>query len=457
MGTITISNQRDSLRVSTENTRYLTDRDGRVIFLAGSNYWNALQDGGRTNPPPAFDFNAFVNFLSTRGLNYTKAHVWEQAWHQSAAASWYIQPTIYARTGPGNALDGDPKFDLTQFNSTYFNRLRARCVQYSQSGIYVIINIFSRFSIDNGNTMTGVWDGNPFNASNNINGINGDPTSQGNGYDTETLIIPAVTAYQKTYVEHLIDTLNDLDNVIFEVAMEPWGSYSRGGYTPLDWVAYFIDYIHTYEATKPKQHPVLQGILYPGNNADILALNQEMYSPNAGTGEYDHDCAYQDGTKVLLLDTDHIIWTEQDTAAWSWKAFLRGAGGFAIMDGGYSTYDDQGGGADFNGTENGRYNLGQIIGYANTVNLVNMIPQNGGTSPCSTGYCLKKTGEYLCLSLSDGSAFTLNLTGDSGTFSLEWYRLSNLTKYSSGTVSGNGNRTLTPPYGEYMVAYLKVQ
>ena len=89
------------LRVSSVNPRYLVDGSGKPVFLAGSNYWNAIQDGGRTNPPPAFDFNAFVNFLTAHGENYTKAHVWEQGWHQSAGRSWYIKPTLYVRTGPG--------------------------------------------------------------------------------------------------------------------------------------------------------------------------------------------------------------------------------------------------------------------------------------------------------------------------------------------------------------------
>jgi hypothetical protein len=241
--------------------------------------------------------------------------------------------------------------------------------------------------------------------------------------------------------------------------MEPRGEYTRSSLYPEDWVDHMIAHLATYEATKAKQHPILQGVFYPadtGDNTYIFASGADVVSPNA-TGGYNQDCPYLDGTKVVLVDTDHILWTEQDTADWSWKSFLRGAGGFAIMDGGYSDYDDQGGGADFNGTENGRYNLGKIIDYSAAADLLNMTPQNGGTSPCSTGYCLKKTGEYFCLSGNNGTAFTLDLTGDIGTFDLEWFRLSNYTKYSGGTVAGNGNRTLTPPYEEFMVAYLKVQ
>ena len=34
-------------------------------------------------------------------------------------------PQPYARTGPGMALDGKPKFDLTKFDPAYFDRLAA--------------------------------------------------------------------------------------------------------------------------------------------------------------------------------------------------------------------------------------------------------------------------------------------------------------------------------------------
>ncbi len=473
------------LRVNPANPRYLTDGSGKAILLVGSNYWNGMQDGGRTNPPPSFDFNAFVSFLVDHGLNYTKAHVWEQAWHQSDGQDWYIQPTIYKRTGPGIALDGDAKFDLDQFNAAYFDRLRERVIAYGQNGIYVGIDLFDRFSVHDGNTITDNWIGHPFNASNNINGIDGDPTEQGNGLDTETLIIPAITAYQEAYVVHLVDTLNDLDNVIWEVAMEPWGDYSRNGYGPKDWVDHFISYIRTYEEGKPKQHPILQGVFYPpgnGNNDYLFGSDADVISPNAGNGEYDHDSPSLDGTKVVLIDTDHILWTETDGADWAWRAFTRGAGGFAIMDGGYSDYDDQGGGASYNDAENFRYNLGWILGYAERMNLVAMTPRG---DLCSTGYCLANPApsgaeflvylpagsttrailEKLGMSIQDhkrissfyllpDSSVTVDLSATPGSFSVEWFNPSTGEIIPSGTVIGSAKRDFTAPFTGRAVLYL---
>ena len=38
----------------------------------------------------------------------------------------YFAPLMYKRTGPGLALDGKPKFDVTEFEQAYFDRLRER-------------------------------------------------------------------------------------------------------------------------------------------------------------------------------------------------------------------------------------------------------------------------------------------------------------------------------------------
>jgi hypothetical protein len=43
----------------------------------------------------------------------------------------HVAPHPWRRVGSGKALDGKPKFDLKQFDSTYFDRLRLRV---SQSG-----------------------------------------------------------------------------------------------------------------------------------------------------------------------------------------------------------------------------------------------------------------------------------------------------------------------------------
>ena len=49
----------------------------------------------------------------------------------------------FARTGPGQAFDGKPKFDVTQFNQAYFDRLRQRVEAAQERGCYVAVMLFA--------------------------------------------------------------------------------------------------------------------------------------------------------------------------------------------------------------------------------------------------------------------------------------------------------------------------
>ena len=121
------------------------------------------------------------------------------------------------------------------------------------------------------------WTGHPFNVSNNINGINGDPSGNDNGEEVHSLIVPAITSLQEAYVRKVVDTLNDLDNVLYEISGDAPSS-SR------DWQYHMINYLKMYQATKPKQHPVGMSYLYLGR-ATIYA------SPSGVQKRYDTQLA----------------------------------------------------------------------------------------------------------------------------------------------------------------------
>ena len=89
---------------------------------------------------------------------------------------------VYKRTGPGEAIDGGPKFDLEQFNEDFFDRLRWRTIAVGKRGIYVGVMFFQGFSLDQrGKKQEGLnaFDGHPMHAANNVNGIDGDPDGSG--------------------------------------------------------------------------------------------------------------------------------------------------------------------------------------------------------------------------------------------------------------------------------------
>lgn len=403
-------------------------------MLSGLHTWANLSDNGFGDPPPAFDYRAYLDFLVANNLNFTRLWAWEQArwapWVETDA--YYYKPgPPYERTGPGKALDGKPKFDLTRLDPAYFARLRSRVAEARDRGIYVAIMLFNGWSIDEDHGHRGnPWKGHPFNRANNINGIDGDlnvsqkefplrsSRRSGSGAETHQLLIPQVTAYQDAYVRKVIDSVHDLDNVLFEITNESY-SNSRA------WQYHMINLIHSYEATKPKRHPVgMTQYQWPRRNADLFNSPAEWIAPWEELPDYPYrdNPLPSDGKRVVIVDTDHL-WGIGGDRAWAWKSFLRGHHP-VFMD----AYDgiDVGSGAPpswdirratwkeivkdllFLSTRpkgwepnaerwvNLRANLGYILEYSRRIDLSQMLPR---PSLSSTGYCVahesKTSAEYL--------------------------------------------------------------
>lgn len=136
---------------------------------------------GTTDPPSVFDYGAYLDFLQNRHHNFIPLGVFEQVQGTPGVNEIWFTPSFYQRTGSGSAQDGQPKFDLTKFNQAYFDRLRSRIIDAGSRDIYVSVMFFNGFSVGkkSSNDPGNPWPGHPFNANNNINGINGDPDNDG--------------------------------------------------------------------------------------------------------------------------------------------------------------------------------------------------------------------------------------------------------------------------------------
>ncbi|MGE3843808.1 MAG: LamG-like jellyroll fold domain-containing protein, partial [Vicinamibacterales bacterium] len=131
-----------ALRVLSSNPRYFTDGSGRAVLLTGSHTWSTLMDNGAGDPPPVFDYTAYLDFLAGLGHNFFRLWTWEQArWSLSTSDDQYFFGPVlpFRRTGPGTALDGKPRFDLDQLDDAYYVRLRARVEAAAQRGLYVAV------------------------------------------------------------------------------------------------------------------------------------------------------------------------------------------------------------------------------------------------------------------------------------------------------------------------------
>jgi hypothetical protein len=435
------------LRVSQANPRYFADGSGKLIYLTGSHTWNNLQDMGPTDPPAAFEYGGYLDFLEKHHHNFIRLWRWELvSWNTAAAnekegRTHFCSPHPWARSGPENALDGRPKFDLGTFDTGYFQRLRSRVEQAGRRGIYVSIMLFEGWGLQ---FVKDGWQAHPFHPANNSSRI-GAAIDPGKGLAIFTLAHPEITRVQEAYVRKVIDTVNDLDNVLFEISNE--------NHPPsTDWQHHFIRFIHQYEKTKPKQHPVGMTFQYEGGkNATLLASPAEWISPNpdADAGyDYRNNPPPADGRKVVLSDTDHL-WGIGGDVPWVWKSFLRGLNPL-FMDPYKGEILSPGSDAKW---EPVRVALGQTRRLAERINLASMKPV---PQLASTGYCLAKAGEeYLVFQPKPGESFSVELTA--GRYQLQWF---NLTQFGVAgedrmDVAG-GKREFKAPFNGMAILHLRV-
>lgn len=451
------SSARGPLRVHPDNPRYFTDGTRRpdgtftAVYLTGSHTWNNLVEMPRQGTAgPPLDFEAYLDFLERHGHNFIRLWAWDSTiWDTRANGRQAEQPGIHEvaphpwrRTGPGQALDGKPRFDLTQFDPAYFERLRSRVEAAGRRGIYVSVMLFEGWGLFHANRGRAApagwaWRSHPFHPSNNINNLTIPTDPAGLTGKVHVLGNDAVNNLQAAYIRKVVDTVNDLDNVLYEVINE-------GGDKEWDW--WVVRTIQEYERTRPKQHPV--GLTGHGAErvASMLASPADWVSPGRNDG-YGEDPPAWHEQKPSLLDTDHI-WGVGGNAAWVWKSFTRGHNPL-FMDPYQHELLGRGDPAQWDGL---RQALGQTRRLALRLNLAAMAPDN---ELASTGYCLAQPGQAYVIYLPQGGEVTVDLQRAGGTFAAEWMHPRDGTTTPGEAVRGGQRRVLKAPRPGDAVLYLR--
>jgi len=348
------------------------------------------------------------------------------------------------------ALDGDPKFDLTRFDQRYFDRLRARVAAAGKKGIYVSVMLFNGFSIEGkGNVSGDPFSGHPLNRENNVNGV-----GAAKGQALHTLSDPAITKFQESYVKKVIDSVNDLDNVLYEITNEDSG-------TPADiaWQIYLVALIKRYERSLAKQHPVGMTACWPSGRDEFLRNGPaDWISPAARL-------SVSDGRKVVLNDTDHsYFWTDlkkhgpADQVAWVWKNFTCG-NQCLFMDPYLDPSHDPGRNSPAGNQPDAyweplRQAMGQTRAWSERLDLALAAPH---PELASSQFCLANPGKEYLVFLPAESEVSLDLSGVDGTFQGEWIHLAEGRTTPTEPVPGGSRRALKAPFSGDAVLFLQVK
>ena len=429
------------------NGRYFAGPDGRAVLLTGSHTWTTLQDVGAADPPPAFDFESFADRVAALGHTFSRLFAWEHArWAPWTTEDYRFSPLRYRRTGPGTALDGGPRFDLTEFDDRYFGRLQARVEALGQRGLYASVMLFQGWSIESKtfplHPGRNPWESHPLHRDNNINGIDGDPDGTQEGLATHKLDLPEITELHHSYIHRVVEAVGECPNVLYEITNEDASTDADRR-----WQEAMAEAVRDAErALGTDVHPVLITAQWPtrpdenvwltGSTADAVSLSG--IKRNLGVGDDDmSDIPSSAGERVVLLDTDHL-WGVGGDARWVWRAVMRGHNPIFMdpWDGDFVVHRPYNPDARLAMGIAGR--LSRLIDFG-SLEPAQRLASSGfmlAASDLSSALVLEETGEALSIDLTDWP----------GRYRVEWWHTVADARTPGPSVAGGTITKLTPPY-----------
>jgi hypothetical protein len=409
-------NARVPLRIDPVNPHYFQDSSGKRILLIGDYTWGTFSD---TN----YDFATMFDTLRAHGLNFSRVWLF-WGYETDSGDRTHLMP--YLRTGPGNANDGKPRYDLTQFDPRFFERLRAMCVAARRRDIHLHLILFDAWMLKHPH----LWKLHAFHRENNVNGVDGDPRNTGLGTDGErgfcSLGNPKVLEAQQAFIRRVVDAANEFDDVLFEIANENF--YSK------QWELRVCDFVHDYERSKPRQHLVMP--------KDLLNHGSVVQTWDAGAvraAMLEKRSLHQ----PLIFDTDWTI-TQNDNEVRKamWAALLSG-GHFNYMDDSLQIGSEHKG--DFQGSRRAslRRQIGCLAAFAAKARFCEMEPDEALVKE-GIGFAMASSNG-LAVYLPSGGSITLDLSRLPGPWEANWLDPLAGTWGEKFAVRGGGPENFTAP------------
>lgn len=401
------------------NASYFQSPKGHPLVLIGNYTWGTFSDVD-------YDYKAMFDTLKANGLNFARVWVW---WGCEVFPEPINRLNVnpYGRIGPGNANDGKPKYDLTKFNPTFFQRLHAVCAAAQERGIFLQLTLLDAWMIKHPH----LWRLHAYHRDNNINGVDGDPKNTDTGTDAQqgfcSLGNPKVLERQKAFICKVVDAVNEFDNIFFEIANE--------NYYNADWELHLCKFIREYEQSKPKQHLVMPLNLpnhdYNGIKTwDLQRLHTNLLKARALR-------------QPLIFDTDGLGCPDDSTvrkAAWT-----------AFTSGGHVSYLDDSlqPGSEYRGNERGtrratlRQQLGNLARFTRQVPFWKMKAEDALVK-AGTAFAMGSANEVVAY-LPQGGSIILDLTNLKGSLAYRWFNPREGKFGDQFRVEGGGQRPFQAP------------
>jgi hypothetical protein len=306
---------------------------------------------------------------------------------------------------------------------------------------------------------------NPFLLANNVNNINcdtgeGQANIDGNCEELQTLLSGVnganILAIQDAYARKVIDTLNDIDSIIWEITNESQNGTSWGNLNSLAWTNHMTDLVHNYEATGGRKTHLVWMSPYSETTAANMLSNTHAditspYCEGSSPVNWDTNPTANPGGStgsIRFIDSDHAGFNQAgeycgaEISGWPWKLFTRGY---------HPIFLDERESADVRTAIKSQ--MAQTLRYANRMSLGAMVPETG-TIIFSSGYGLSAAcSEYLMFQPS-AATNSIDLTNCADqSFSVEYLDPETGTVTTDTDVNGGESRHFTT--SAMRVVYLK--
>lgn len=339
------------VRIHPDNPRLFEFRGRPLVLLTATEHYGAV-----LNRP--FRFERYLRDAAANGMTLTRLFTLfrelqtpiNPASTCKPASPDYVAP--FARTGPGFAHDGEPRFDLDRDDPEFYERLHRFISAAGGLGVVVEVVLLSNTYGDP------VWRLNPLHADNNVNGLPRCPAP-----DYLSMRHPALFERQRQHVRRIVTETRGYDNVIYEICNEPGGCAAAAEGPPVsavnDWLDALIREVRAADHAGGRRHliagqeafvdrPFLQTLdrSYDAMDYDVVNVHPLPATRLRGA---DHDlgefmskqlrlAAYRDFTlaagresKPLNHDEDNAASQYRDPDGWTvhrkraWVAVLCGA------------------------------------------------------------------------------------------------------------------------------------
>ena len=410
-----------AIGVDPDNPHYLRFRGNTTILIGSTEHYGAILN-------TAFDIAKYLDAVHDAGLNLVR--IFNGAYVETLDSTVFQgadQNTLAPRPGqllapwirssqPGYAGGGN-KFDLSQSDAAYFERLHDFISEAGKRNIAVEVTLFSVL-YGNGSKGWGSWNLNPLNAINNVNGFSNAAWDRFN-----TLEDPKLTAAQDALVQKTAAAIDDLDNFYYEICNECYFS-GAGASETAAWVQHIAATLTSAEARLPLRHAIAENV------ANGYATIQ---SPDPAVSIWNFHYASPPSAlpinwalnKPIAFDETSNGCTSLDRRREAWAFALSGGAVYDNLDASFQT--DNAAGTDSPGCQETRYELRTLAKFMSGLDLKRMRPAREEVREwplfSSEAYMLKDPDITYAIYLKGGANMrisTLLLEVSAGRFQTEW-------------------------------------